>query len=664
MVSRIVAESQGVVAEQISERVTKAATEAIMGKVSRMISDQLSKGLASLQDKLGQPPSIPGVSVRLDPTPPGTGPVPAPFIDTSPGGPGYGVTQSVGELRNPHLHATGSAQGWGRSRVTGRAVPAAVGNAPPPSTDLPEWIRRGRGGPQRAPPYVGDSLPVPRVGGMRPTLTPAVDDPMDVDSQPDTEIFGSADDLQSSVRSLGPQTRQPAPAVAAAGGVAWADRRRDSLDYQSPLGREYPNPPSSTYSMPASTFSEEEQRPESGGSSAPAARFPSDWPGLLRRMASATDVPLEEAQPEEAVGYRRAGAPQPSERPPGMGIDQITVNAFRELGDKSSRGKMYRTDRELGQLRLTENLYGAFVKPLRLPETLTTTPGTLGARIGQLKKSADFVSWSKSEEMARAGLRATEALSLVNQYLDKAQDTVVTMSDTEYETAFPEQDLADAVVAQRACLDLATRQLVRCAVHATQERRKLTVSSLATGDKGLDEHLLKAPAFNLASPDLFSGEYDSRVAEAADNVARQQLLQSAQTKPAAYMQRKTAPSKKSRKQDSAAGKQQSGSGPGQAAARPGDTGQLSKSQSKRQKRKLLKERQASRKAQGQGQGGRGGGGAPLPRSLRPVADQGFDLCQPVGGLLMGFVARWQQITQDRFVLQTIAEGYRIEFTGP
>ena len=55
---------------------------------------------------------------------------------------------------------------------------------------------------------------------------------------------------------------------------------------------------------------------------------------------------------------------------------------------------------------------------------------------------------------------------------------------------------------------------------------------------------------------------------------------------------------------------------------------------------------------------------PPPRSLRPVADQGFDLRQPVGGRLMGFVARWQQITEDRFVLQTIAEGYRIEFTGP
>ena len=148
MISRIVAESQGVVAEQISERVTKAATEAIMGKVSQMISDQLSKGLASLQDKLGQPPSNPGVSVQWDPTPPGTGPVSAPFLDTSPGGPGYGVTQSVGELRNPHLHVTGSAPRWGHSGVTGRAVPMACGSSPSPCDGLLEWVTHGCGPPQ------------------------------------------------------------------------------------------------------------------------------------------------------------------------------------------------------------------------------------------------------------------------------------------------------------------------------------------------------------------------------------------------------------------------------------------------------------------------------------------------------------------------------------
>lgn len=36
---------------------------------------------------------------------------------------------------------------------------------------------------------------------------------------------------------------------------------------------------------------------------------------------------------------------------------------------------------------------------------------------------------------------------------------------------------------------------------------------------------------------------------------------------------------------------------------------------------------------------------------------------PVGGRLAQFASRWETITQDRFVLMTVKEGYRIEFTG-
>ena len=52
--------------------------------------------------------------------------------------------------------------------------------------------------------------------------------------------------------------------------------------------------------------------------------------------------------------------------------------------------------------------------------------------------------------------------------------------------------------------------------------------------------------------------------------------------------------------------------------------------------------------------GRGRGGAPGPNDAGPG---------PVGGRLREFAGAWEELTSDKWVLQTIISGYRIEFTG-
>ena len=63
-------------------------------------------------------------------------------------------------------------------------------------------------------------------------------------------------------------------------------------------------------------------------------------------------------------------------------------------------------------------------------------------------------------------------------------------------------------------------------------------------------------------------------------------------------------------------------------------------------------------------GGRGGGGAGGSSSRGRGGGRGGASQKPVGGRLQAFGPEWERLTSDKWVLQTIKTGYRIEFTGP
>ena len=51
----------------------------------------------------------------------------------------------------------------------------------------------------------------------------------------------------------------------------------------------------------------------------------------------------------------------------------------------------------------------------------------------------------------------------------------------------------------------------------------------------MQEQLIKAPAFNLDTPDLFAGVYDEKAELAASHIAQQHLLQKANNNPSSYL---------------------------------------------------------------------------------------------------------------------------------
>ena len=72
----------------------------------------------------------------------------------------------------------------------------------------------------------------------------------------------------------------------------------------------------------------------------------------------------------------------------------------------------------------------------------------------------------------------------------------------EDDPKFPEWAIDAALQAQCALIDFASRQFVRAAVHAANERRKLAVGSSIPPSTHLKQRLLMAP---FEGPDLFGG---------------------------------------------------------------------------------------------------------------------------------------------------------------
>jgi hypothetical protein len=188
----------------------------------------------------------------------------------------------------------------------------------------------------------------------------------------------------------------------------------------------------------------------------------------------------------------------------------------------------------------------------------------------------------------------------------------------------------------------------------------------------------------LEQPDLFGGVYDSAMATAAENLAQQTVIKQAVKNPEGYLTGPNAPKRRRKSR----GKQES---------KPTTTGQQPQSQPKQQHpiqmdgnctAALIKSMNVLAKAlidtpyssRGRGRGGRTGVAeavTPAPavavEEATPPAEAGEAVVASkplaehyprVGGRLRGFGPRWAQITCDEFVLATITEGYRIEFTGP
>jgi len=304
------------------------------------------------------------------------------------------------------------------------------------------------------------------------------------------------------------------------------------LEFLSPVSRAYTEPPASEASW--QDHSEPEEQEE-----APQEAFPAQWPDLLRHMAKVVEVPITEYTEPDTVGYsrqnQRTARTQP---PPSIPCASETMRWLSQLHKKAQGPSKSQTrgDRELDKLRLDEPFFNGVARPAGLPVSWTETGGPLRSATDKVRQRQDYVAWHRQEGLVRKNIRPLEHLQLVNDYLARALQPQG-LDQAQFQRDFPADMVSGAIQAQRACLVLAMRQNLRASVHCTQERRKLALNTAgdALGDKSLRDQLLKAPAYNLETPDLFSGIYEEKAAQAAGHIAQQTVLQQAHKNPSEFV---------------------------------------------------------------------------------------------------------------------------------